>query len=257
LGSQALGGAQGGVRIAGDQRVREGPGSLLGGVGHHRREIVDRHLSFGPRPQGQALELVGEPQRAVPEPLDQKTRCAGLEREAAPVRIGDQPSGQLARLGRLVAQHLAARGLDGFGQPLGRPRLGRQLAGDQDQREIRRQPAELVHHRLGLLDRPPLDPIGQQIAPRRHQRQGGDRSDEGVGVGRLGAGRRREALQRPGAALALGSLPQAGQRRVDLPLVGAGDQVGGLDRAPPTRASRITGALTRHGAECIHSRGRS
>ena len=62
------------------------------------------------------------------------------------------------------------------------------------------------------------------------------------------AARRAEALERPGAALALGARAQARQRGADLSLVGAGDQVGGLDRA------RI--ASQPSAAECIRTPGR-
>ena len=80
------------------------------------------------------------------------------------------------------------------------------------------------------LRRPALDAVGEQVAPGGGQRERRDRGDQRVGVGRRrSTRRRRERLERPGAALGLGARAQPRERRVDLRLVGARDQVGGLD----------------------------
>ena len=184
LGGQALGGADGRTRVAGDDRVRKGPGSLLGGVGHHRLEVGDRHLPLRPRPERQPLELVGKPQRALPQPLDQQPRGIGLEPEAALARPRRRAEAPARALGRLVAEHLAAGGLDRLGEPAGRLGLRRHLARDQDHREVGRQGAERGDHGLRLLGRPPLDAVGEQVAPRRHQGHRGDGRDQGGGIGR-------------------------------------------------------------------------
>ncbi len=121
--------------------------------------------------------------------------------------------------------------------PAGCLGLRRHLPRDQHHREVGRQGAERGDHGLRLLGGPPLDAVGEQVAPRRHQGHRGDRRDQRVGVGRPLPGLGREALQSPGTALALGTGAEAGQRRIDLALVAAGDQVGGLDRARATGAS--------------------
>ncbi len=190
----------------------------------------------GPAQSARRSSSWDESERAVPHPLHQQAGRRRLQPEPAPARLLGEPRGKLARPWRRVAKDLAAGGLDRLGEPLGSPGLGGQLTGDEHEGQIRRQGADRGDHGRCLFRSPALDAVGQQVASRGDQRDGGDRHQHRVDIGRRLGARRPEALERPRAALPLAAGAEPGERRVDLPLVVADDQIDGLDRL---RSARI------------------
>ena len=76
LGGQPLGGPDRRAGVAGDDRVRERPGGLLGGVGDHRLEVVDASTSpSGPAQSASRSSSLAS--RRVPSPIrSTSTRAA-------------------------------------------------------------------------------------------------------------------------------------------------------------------------------------
>ena len=211
LVDQPLGGGQRARRVAVDERVGERPGDLLGGVGDHRLEVGAGDRTLGPAQSASRSSSVAS--RAVASPIRSTSSCAASGSSSNPRRPASATSQprQVARLRRRVGEHLAARGLDRVGELLRRLLLRRLLASDEDDREVGRQPGERLGDRSRLPCRPALDAVGEQIAAARGQRHRRDRGDQRLGVGPSArAGRRRERLERPRAALGLGAARAGG-----------------------------------------------
>ena len=200
--------------------------------------------------------------RAVPSPIRSREQLGGVgvELEPAPAASATSQRGQVARLRRRVREHLAAGGLDRVGELLRRLQLRRLLAGDEDDRHVRRQRRERLGNRRRLLGRPALDPVGEQVAARlRSARAPGSRRSGASASGpALEPGGGRERLQRPRPALGLGAGAQARQRRVELRHVGARDQVRGRDLGLVARPGQgrpsVFAAPAAAGAATLHSR---
>ncbi len=152
--------------------------------------------------------------------VDQDPGGRGLEPESESLRVGDEQARHLAGLRRLEVVDLALRRLDRLGQL--RRRFG---AGDQDDGQVGRQLGERRDDGVELAIAPALDPVGEQVAARVHQRHRRDRAQQRLVVGHPAPLAGLEDLERGGAALAFGTRSQATPRRVDLRPVGAGDQV--------------------------------
>ena len=220
LADQPLADPQRGGGVAFEQRVGERPDGGLGGVGDHRFEVGGADLAPVARPEREPLELVAQPHRVGAHAVDQDPGGGGLEAEAEPLGVGDQqcaasraPSAPRTRGSRPRA---ALTALTSFAGAL--PRAIRTRVRSGGSAPIAATTA------LQLAIAPALDPVGQQVAPRVHQRHRRDRRQQRLVVGHALALAGLEDLQRlapPSRSARARSRP--GWRRFRP--VGAGDQV--------------------------------
>jgi hypothetical protein len=134
--------------------------------------------------------------------------------------MADAPFRQLPRLRSGVLADLAARLLDRLGELLDRLRPG-----DEDQHGVRRQVAERLLERVELTGLPRLHAVHEHVARGGLEAQHRERAGHLGGIALPGV----EGLQPARAALVLGAPANTGAPGVDLGVVVAADEVGGLE----------------------------
>src|SRR5205814_9175167 len=100
-------------------------------------------------------------------------------------------------------------------------------ARDQNEHRVRRHVRDGALERLEVACLPGLHGVGEQVSRARVEGECGELGGQRLHARLPGV----EALERAGAALLLGALPQAGSPGVDLGVVLAGDQVDGVEAA--------------------------
>ena len=226
LGDQLLGGGQHLGLFALDDRVGPRPDRLLRGVGDHRVELAGANAPALTGPESEALELGAQAHGARAEPVPSSRAASGARSKpssfTSPTRcfgISSPPSGESKSRRSPPAPSTAFLSA-----------AGRLSAGDRRDRGLGRKVGEGLHDLLGVL----LSPKRQR---RRRAGSGGSRFGRSPPA-RTAEPRRpphpvpprhRTARARPGPPFALRPLAQAHHITVNLRLVGAGDQVRGLD----------------------------
>ena len=197
--------------------VGDGPG---GGLGSGRGKLLDvtaRHR-FAFRPVGDLVHLGREGGKVVPDDLDERPcrTLVGLNARALEAR--PHPGRQVARLRRLVRQHLA-----GPGDGLRELRTAKLLLGDEREHGARSGLAQVGLDRSDVLGLPTLDVLDDDEPPV----VAAEEAERVAGRHRLLAGGRlgRERLDGLGAEAGA----QAPERKADLGPVAAGEEVHGLE----------------------------
>ena len=188
-----------------------------------RSSLPTRPPSTGP--EGEPLELGAQAHRAGSEALDQQPRRVRSQVEAELLGLGDQLLGQLPLPRRLEEEDLAPRALHRL-----RERGRRLSVGDQGDRRLGRKVREGLGDLLGVLLPPCVDAVDEQVAAGRDQ---GEIAASETSMASASGARRPSPASNSSSAPGPPSRSARSRSRApgpgDLRLVGAGDQVRGLD----------------------------
>ena len=217
---------------------------LLVGDGRDRLEhVLAAHSLPGAGEQGRLLELAREAQQLRPDGIGERLRCAGAERDAAPLRLGAREGRDCAPALRCIAGH-EQRGL-GEGADPARALVDARRGHDEHRLALRRELAHGGRERLGERVGPfasGLRLAQHHQSPRRQDRQRAQRVEQL---------RRRTAFRvEPVEVEVVGALAQHGGADRRQALVAheglfAGQQIGRTD----TPAGQLVAErLGRHGA---------
>jgi hypothetical protein len=220
--------------VARDERVGEVVGARRRVGGGQPLDVGGGHVHRRMQGQPDLLELAREALLAWPDAPHQLLRRVGIELEPELAGVGDAPFRQLPGLGGGVLARFAAGAFNGL-----RELLWRFTAGNEDQDGFWRQLAERLLERAELVRLPCTHVVDEQVA------RGGVEAEHREGAGHLGgvALASVEQLEPAGPALLLRAPAHTRAPGVDLGVVVAADEVGGLQVG--------------HAAECTAGRSRT
>ena len=207
------------LQVAGHERVREVVGAGRGVGCREALDIGRRDVHGRVKREADLLQLARQPLLARADSCHQLLRRLGVQLQSQLAGVADAPLGQLPRLRCGVFAGFPARLLDGL-----RQLLHRLAARDQHQHRVRRQLVQRLFERAELGGLPCAHVVDQEVAGGGVEAQHRQRVRHVGGLALAGV----EALEPAGAALVLRAPPHAGAPGVDLGVVVAADEIGGL-----------------------------